>query len=194
VPSTNSLPTLTIGFRRAEMTAFWILTSALSSVALGLVATVVGARVPWAWAIAGLCPAVPGLVWPLWFEMGIRAWNKGARLTTAALRSYVLKVSYYLMFGAVSRTGSSLDLRPGQPELSRWIPRSYHDSIDGSHGRRDVDAGNPGTGPRWLAVMRSSRTGGKAWTLCLMPVMLLLLMVRDEAQESAPPSNTYTLF
>jgi hypothetical protein len=185
---------LTIGLRRADMTAFWLLTSALSSIALALVATAVGAKAPWVWALAGLCPAVPGLVWPLWFEMGIRAWNKAARLTTAALRTYVLRVSYYLMFGAVSRTGSLLDLRLRQTELSRWIPRSRHDSTDGAQSRRDGDAANVGTGPLWLAVMRSARTGGKTWTLCLMPVMLLLLMVRDEAQESAPPSSTYTLF
>jgi hypothetical protein len=177
------------------MTAFWVMTSVVCSVVFGLVAMALGARAPWEWAIAGLCVALPGLVSPLWFEIGIRAWNKGARVTTAVLRRYVLTVSYYLLFGAVSRAGSSLELRLGSTEMSRWIPRDRHNSTVGGSSPVDVDLGTDRKAGRgWLEVMRSSRTAEKAWTACLMPIMLLLLLLRDEAQESAPPSSTYTLF
>jgi hypothetical protein len=163
VPSTSPL-SLTVAFRRAEMKAFWILTTAMLSVALGLASAALGVRAPWAWGAVGLCLPLPGLVWPQWFEIGIRAWNKGVRVSAALLRTYVLKVCYYLLFGAASRTGSSLDLVLGKDEVSRWIPRARHDPTPG------------------------------AWTVCLRPVLLLLLLLRDEAQESAPPTSTYTLY
>jgi hypothetical protein len=195
VPSTSSLPSLTIGFRRAEVTAFWFMASVVSSAIVGTVTMAAGARAPWLWAAVGLCIGLPGLVWPLWFELGVRAWNKGATVFTAFLRGYVLKVSYYLLFGAVSRTGSSLGLQLGKGEVSRWIPRDRDHATAGDRSSVEVDLGtNRGSGRGWLAVMGSSRTTEKAWTVCLMPVMLLLLLLRDETQESAPPSSTYTLF
>jgi hypothetical protein len=182
-----------IGFRRAEMTAFWVLASAVSAAALGLAAWASGAPAPWAWAAAGLCVALPGLVWPIWFELGVRAWNKGVRVSAAALRSYVLKVCYYLLFGAVSRTGSSLDLKLGQSEVSRWIRRDSAPATN-DHAPLAVRAGTRAGSPWFSELMQSSRVAGKAWTVFLMPVMLLLLVLRDEEQESAPPSSTYTLF
>ena len=199
--STSFLPLLTVGFRRAEMTAFWIMVLAVSSFALGLAALILGARAPWAWAAAGLSPALPGLVWPIWFEFGVRAWNKSVRLTVASLRSYVLKVCYYLLFGAVSRTGSSLDLQLRTPEFSRWIPRDPPGPTIGDPGplvadpkglRGPADNVRGGHGP--LASIYNQRDAGKAWTVCLIPIMWLLRLLRDEEQDNLPPTNTYTLY
>jgi hypothetical protein len=188
VPSTSPLASLTISFRRAEMTAFWILTTAIVSVALGLASAAFGGRAPWAWGAAGLSLLLPGLVWPQWFEFGIRVWNKSVRLTAAVLRKYVLKVVYYVLFGAVSRTGSSLDLELRATEVSRWIPRAedysaFHD--DPSLGTREERAHGLNTLPR---------RPGQAWRVCLQPALLLLKLLRDEAQESVPSSSTYTLY
>jgi hypothetical protein len=194
VPSTSSAPSLTIGFRRAELTAFWIVTCVLSSILIGLVALAVGARMPWAWAAIGLCLSLPGLVWRIWFEIGVRAWNKGVRLLTGALRRYVLRVCYYLLFAAVSRTGSSLDLRLGKAEVSRWVPRGCQ-KTGGDRAPQSGPIGTDiGTKHSVFAMTGSSRHTGHAWTVCLMPVMLLLKLLRDEERESAPPSATYTLY
>ena len=170
------------------------MTSALSSVALGLAAAIVGRQgalgLGGRRALLGRCLVWSGRCGSRWAsEPGTRA----PRLSTAALRGYVLKVGYYLLFGAVSRTGSSLDLRLGTSEVSRWIPRSA--TIDRRCARSAI--GGRRRTPAGVARCSrdaSSRTAGKAWTVCLMPVMLLLLVLRDEAQESAPPSSTYTLF
>jgi hypothetical protein len=146
------------------MTAFWILTSVLLSLGLGLAAAALGARAPWAWGIGGLCLPLPGFVWPQWFEIGIRAWNKGVRVCAAVLRTYVLNVCYYVLFGAVSRAGSSLNVVRLNPEMSGWIPRAQNDPAPG------------------------------VWSAGLWPVLLLLRVLNDEAQDSAPPSGTYTLY
>jgi hypothetical protein len=169
----------------------------MAVVALGLGATILGLPAPWAWAAVGLVPALPGFIWPIWFELGIRAWNKGARLTAAALRGYVLKISYYLLFGAVGRTGSSLHLRLAGNEVSRWIPRDRHDPTAASRGPLAAGAagvGSGGWGQGLAELLRSSRGSGRAWTVCLMPMLLLLLVLRDEEQEHQPPSSTYTLY
>jgi hypothetical protein len=184
-----------IGFRRAQMIAFWIMASAVCSAVVEIVAMAVGARAPSLSAALALCIASPGLIWPLWFELGVRAWNKGVTISTAFLRGYVLKVAYYLLFGAVSRTGSSLGLQLGKSEVSRWIARDRDHATVGGRSSVEVDRGTNRKSSRgWLAVMRHARTTDEVWTVCLMPVMLLLLLLRDETQESAPPSSTYTLF
>jgi hypothetical protein len=185
---TSTLPSLTIGFRRAEMTAFWTLTTAALSVALGLVAMAFGARAPWVWGAAGLWILLPGLVWPKWFEIGIRGWNKGVRVFVGALRVYVLKVCYYLLFGAMSCTGSSLDLVLTS-DVSGWIPRLQHDPISSESG--SLAASDVWWGHGLLAFARNPT---KLWMLCLFPTLMLLRLLRDEGQESALPSNTYTLY
>jgi hypothetical protein len=183
------VPALTISFRRAEMTGFWILTAAIISLVLGLSAAAFGAPMPLVWGAAGLCSLLPGLVWPQWFELGVRAWNKGVRLTAAVLRGYVLRVGYCLLFGAVSRTGSSLEIALGTPGLSRWIPRSRSD-------RAFDDRGPLAAADEWWGhgLLTFARRPGRGWVVCLLPVVLLLIVLGDEGQESGPPSGTYTLY
>jgi hypothetical protein len=188
VPSTSARPSLTLAFRRAEMTAFWIMTTGLLWVMLWLTAIVLGAGTPWVWGAAGLGVLLPGVVWSEWFELGIRAWNKGVKLIAAALRTYVLRVCYYLLFGALSSTGSSLDLELNA-DISRWVPRPRHapDVHDGGP-RGDSDS------RREHGLLTVLRNPGKAWMVCLLPALLLLRLLRDEGQESALPSSTYTLY
>jgi len=186
VPSTSPLPTLYLSFRRAEMTAFWMLTTALVSAGLGVSAAALGARAPWAWAAGGLSVLLPGLVWHQWFEIGIRAWNKMARVSAAGLRAYTLKVCYYLLFSAVSHSGSSLALTLGEAETSRWVRRADPAFDDGSP--QAIRGG-------WAeGLLAAARQPGKAWTICLVPIVLLLLVLRDDQQDSTPSSSTYTLY
>jgi len=170
------------------MTAFWILATGALTGVLGLSAAALGLRAPWAWGTAGVCVMLPGLVWTPWFELGVRAWNKGVRLSTAALRAYVLRVCYYLLFGAVSRAGSSLDLVLGQ-EKSRWVPypRSEQES-------RDALAAERGTGGRNHGLVAFAGRPGNAWEIFLLPVVLLLRLLREGQQESAPSASSYTLY
>jgi hypothetical protein len=174
VPSTSALSSLIIAFRRAEIRAFWILTTAVCSLVLAVAAGALGAGAPWAWGVIGLGLPLPALIWPPWLEIGVGAWNKGVRLSTAMLRAYVLRVGYYLLFAAVARTGSSLDLPLGKADVSRWISRSRHELAFGDCDR--MVAANGWWGRELLA---SIRRPGKAWQLCLLPVLLLLLVLRE---------------
>jgi hypothetical protein len=189
MPTTSPLPSLKIGLRRADVGAFWVLLTSVVSLALVVVASALGAHTPWAWGLAGLCLALPRLVWSPWFEMGVRAWNKGVSLSLPVLRAYVLRVCYYLLFGPLSRGGAGLGLALATSEASRWIPRERHDA---SFGDRDRVSSAGGWWGREL--LNGAKNPGKAWTVCLLPVVMLLLVLRDEAQESAVPSNTYTLY
>jgi hypothetical protein len=181
---------LTIECRRADIRAFWIITTAVLALALGLVSDLLGARAPWVWGVGSVGLLLPGLVWRPWFEMGVRAWNKAVRRCAVILRAYVLKVGYYLLFGAVGRTGSSLQLPLRDPETSRWIPRTRLQSAFGDCDRLTA-APDGWWGSEWLASVRNP---GKAWQMCLLPVLMLLRVLGDEGQESALPSSTYTLY
>lgn len=181
---TSQLPSLTIAFRRAEMTAFWILATALLSVAFGLASAGLGMHAPWAWAAVGLSLLLPGLFWSRWFEVGIRGWNKGVRVSSAVLRAYVLRVCYYLLFTALSAAGSSLHLALGSGEVSRWIPRARGEFSFSQVSSTARDDWSDGLAKGW----------SNAWMVCLLPVLWLLRLLRDEGLESAPPSSTYTLY
>ena len=189
MPLTKPRPTLTVTFRRADIQAFWIVSTGVLALVLGLAARIFGVQSPWAWSVAALGLPLPGLIWPMWFELGIRAWNKLVLVCTVALRAYVLKVGYYLLFAAVGRTGSSLDLVLRKDEVSRWIPRARHELAFGNRHQQ-------GTGEGWWGreLLTSARNPGNGWQVCLLPVVLLLMVLREEGQESALPSSTYTLY
>jgi len=52
---------LTISSRRADIRAFWIVTTAVFSLAMGSAANILGASMPWAWGLAALALPLPGL-------------------------------------------------------------------------------------------------------------------------------------
>ncbi len=164
-PSTKGLM-LTISFRRAEVTAFWIVLTIAVSLTLAGSSAALGARLPTLWGASGLTILLPGMLWPAWFEWGVRGWNKGVKLSAAVLRRYVLKVYYYVMFAAVARSGASLELMLSDDERSRWILRS--------------------------AAPIAHAKGG--WMFALLPLTFLLFVLGDDAQDTAPPSATYTLY
>jgi hypothetical protein len=186
MPSTDTR--LTVSYRRAEMRALWFVTTITFALILMTAAMAFGATTPWVWGAGALVVPLPGLIWPRWFELGVSAWNKGVRLTTSFLRAYTLRVCYYLQFGPVSRAGSSLGLTLGSSETSRWIARAQHEAVRDKSTRLAPRNG-------WSAeLLELVARPGKAWMVCLLPVILLLHLVGAEERESAPPSGTYTLY
>src|SRR5688500_12056990 len=133
------MPTLRLSFRRAEVAAFWALGTVSVAMLSGAAAAALGARSPWAWAAAaGVALLVPRLFWAPWFETGVWFWNGSVRHAAAALRHYVLVISYYVLFAAVGRSGSSLELmlrQPGASKWSPWRPRQHRPGHEGSEER-----------------------------------------------------------
>ena len=187
MPSTSPRPSLTISFRRAEVAAFWTLSTLALAALLAVVALDAGARAPWLWAAAAASIVVPGIVWPAWFIFGIRAWNKGAHLCSVALRGYVLRVCYYAFFSGISPTGSSLGLTLDRAETSRWV---RHAGAGVPAGSASSTSGEPWAG----GLLAASRRSGSRWMLGLLPMVLLLRILGDQDVASAPASSTYTLY
>lgn len=177
-----------LSLRRADTIAFWLLGTTLVCVSLGLVAAVWGAQSPWLWGAGGVSVLVPGLVWEPWFETGVKAWNKGARLVASALRTYVLMVCYYVLVGAVSRAGASRHVAPEPaPVASRWAARRGRDSRE--------DGALPSMEERWRQELNASaQRPGQGWVLCLFPCVFLLRLLGEEGHDGVPPSSTYTLY
>ena len=190
MPWTSALTPLTVGFRRAEIVAFWTVGIAVLFLFLGLTAKTLGSTAPLLWAASGLVVLFPGIVWRPWFEFGVRGWNKGVRWLTAAMRAYVLKVCYYVVFNSVGRAGSALDLATREDDASRWIRRNDRSSEGFGLPHRTGSAAG-GHGQSFMGIARGP---GRAWLVCLMPAVLLLMLLRDEAHDSSLPSSTYTLY
>lgn len=182
------MPSLRLSYRRADVSGFWILGSALLSVLLGTAASASGADAPWAWAATGAAGVLlPGAFWRPWFQTGIWVWNGVMRRSGGWLRRYVSAVCYYTVFAAIGRSGSALDLLPPQPRSSRWTPRP--DSRSGHEPRTDSG------GVQWYrGLLACARNPGNAWMVFLLPSVFLLVLFRDEFLESAPPASTYTLY
>jgi hypothetical protein len=189
VPSTSSSSPLIIALRRADVRAFWVVTTAAVGAVLGVIALALGAGAPWVWALAALALPLPGLVWPEWLEIGVRSWNKAARTSMVVLREYTLRVGYFLLFAIVGRAGSGLEIGIRDRRPSEWISRGSHEAAFGKCDR--LPALDEWAGREWLASLRKP---GNAWQICLLPLVLLLLVLRQEGQESALPSGTYTLY
>jgi hypothetical protein len=179
---------LTVSYRRAEMRALWFVTTITLALIVSTAATALGAAMPWVWGAVAVVMPLPGLVWPRWLELGVSAWNRAARFSTSLLRACSLRVCYYVLFGPVSRAGSSLGLKLGPAETSRWIARTEHEATP---DKRRLFEPRDGWSRDLLELMARP---GKAWMVCLLPVVLLLHLLRDEARESAPSSSTYTLY
>lgn len=181
MPSIDSRAPLTLSFRRAEVAAFWIVGTAACALSAGVVAARAGSSEPWLWAAAGTAVAAPGLIWPRWFRFGVRVWNKGARLAAAALRRYVLRVTYYTVFAGTSVAGSALGLSLDPSERSRWVSRA-------------VSSASTSETPTAGGLLMASRRPGARWMLSLLPIVAMLRMLGDEQVDSAPASTTYTLY
>jgi hypothetical protein len=141
------------------------------------------AGAPWPWGCGAAIAATfiaPACFNDGWLDNGVWFWNGAVRRINAWLRRYVIAVAYYgliVPLGWIGVPGAAADADGRR----HWRP------VDAS-GRHRTDAGTRHD----LAAF--CRTSGHAWALCLMPVISLLLVLREEQQESAPSSSTYTLY
>ena len=164
VLSIRPLPRLTLEHRRAQMAAFGLMGTVLLVAVFTGGAMLVGAQRLWPFTAVPAILLLPGLFWRTWSELEISVWNKGVRMTARILRAYVLRVCYFTLFWPLSLTGSYLQIARREGETSRWMTRKSRSP----HDHQSV--------------------------IGLRPIMWLLAVVRDEYQESAPPSGTYTLY
>ena len=176
----DRLPPPTISYRRADILAFWVLATVAIATIVGFAAAL--AEQSWAWGIAAACALlIPGVFWRPWFEGGITIWNTVARAVASAIRTYAMAVAYYVLFAAVGRAGSSLDIGSHPGGASKWWPviDAQDDGMAAANRQRLMS---------WMQ-MRAN-----VWAISLTPVLVLLRVLKIEQQDSAPPSSTYTLY
>ncbi len=189
MPSIDSLPPITLRFRRADVIAFWILATSMVAFVIWVTAAWLEVRRGWAFGLAGAGVALaPGLFLGTWYEAGIEAWNRIAHFMTRVARKYALIITYYVLFTALGRAGSSLDIATRPPRHSKWLP------LPNENQRAAVGDVPSATSEEYQSLWRWSRTGRRRWVWCLMPVMALLLLLKEAEQDIAPPSSTYTLY
>lgn len=191
MPRTETmLPSLRLSYRRAEVAGLWIVATFVIALAVRAAAMVMDAPAPWAWgaAIAAIL-VLPGVVWPAWFEGGVWFWNGSVRHLAIWLRRYVLGVCYYVVIAAVGDRGAAPAGLPATDGRSWWIPRP---GFGGTSPVRIDDETAPSGW--WQALRRSTASQGNAWTIALLPALALLVLLRDEQQDTAPPVSTYTLY
>jgi hypothetical protein len=186
--SIDPLPSLRLSYRRADVAAFWMVSTTLVFAGAAAIANAIGAAYPLAWGgTAGALMLLPGLLGSRWFEAGIWVWNGVNRRSAAYVRRYVSAVCYYTLFAAVGRSGGALAPAAGAPHASGWSARPDR----GRHGNVERTSNRL----QWYgSILATARNRRNAWVLWLAPVVFLLALFRDEFLESAPPSSTYTLY
>ena len=187
LPSTDRLPSLSIPLRRAYVIAFWIAVSVVVALATAIAAAVTGRSLPWVWSgSAVVLMLLPRALSAAWFETGVRAWNAGARIASAALRGYVLFVCYHTLFRTIALAAGPAVLAPEPPlSGSAWRPRE----------RNSWQAAFAAPSGSWAYGLRMyGRLSGSRWVVILLPILQLLAVFRDEAQDTTPSSSTYTLY
>jgi hypothetical protein len=120
------------------------------------------------------------------YRLGVRASRLYARLA----RFILLALCYGIVFVAVGATGSALRLRRPAPGDSLWEARR---TLPWGAYRSQHDAESPGTRRRWRAFLAWATTSNNAWTLTLVP-FLLLVAALDTEDEAPYPVGIYTLF
>jgi hypothetical protein len=181
--------TLTLPRRRAYCFVFWLLMlSGWLLITAGIALT--QARIEpilWGSAVA-FALVVPGLVYPAWYDLAVGAWNRIVRAFAGRLRALTLRLSFYIVFPLLHRQGSSLTLtRPSDVDGTRTMWRTRADT----HPTRQP----PGAREGWLSdVMRHARETGNSRMLALLPMLLTLMLLSDEAEPAPPPTSTYTLY
>ena len=188
--STESVPLLTVAYRRANVAAFWLVGAATVFLLLGVAGIAVGAAAPWRFA-ASIVAAIllPGVASRQWFEKGVWVWNGCTRRLVAVLSAYILRVTYIFLLAPLGSSRSSIDLTHSQPDRSTWIERQR-----GMDGRLSVQGSVPPRDASHHGLLAFVRTPGNRWATALFPLVFLLALLRDRGQEATIPGSTYTLY
>jgi hypothetical protein len=119
-------------------------------------------------------------------------WNRLARDFARYASLLVMGICFYLVLGAVSRTGSSLSLTRSSLGGSWWVPRTtlVPATYINQHGIVSENARSQD----WIAALASwGQSSGNLWACCLLPFLILLSLFATE-QETSVPTDIYTLF
>lgn len=178
--------------RRAWLKSFGLIMSLLSLLGFSVAASRFQSTPVMA---CGVCIAV-GLavvasLWPRFWMVPYRVWNKLARLYGQFARVYLLRLCY-LVVSAAGLGGQSRDFARDGRAGSGWIPRS---SATGSSNRNQSHDNTQASLNRgWIRVYASwAIEAGQYWSLALLP-FLMVLSAMDIEEGSQPLTKTYTLF
>ena len=122
-----------------------------------------------------------------------RTWNRTADFVRKAGFRWTLYLSHSLLLRAIGPEGSKFD-PPGSPSnATGWTP---YEAGFGSH----MSPGQRGpidqvTTKIWTRhYFEWSRHDHNRWALLLLPFLLMLSLFSKDEENSAAPSNIYTLF
>jgi hypothetical protein len=182
--------TLPQGYRRSVLRSFWASISIWAGVSTASLAFGLGWPAPLAWGVAGAA-IVGTLVFS--HEHVVRrlhgAWNN--RVVRPVARwcvQYLLRLCFFVVFVAAGRAGSRMILAAGDP--GGWTARQRAADRDAS----PLDVGASAARGGWMrSYVRWAAHSGNAWSISLLPLLLLIRLLAAE-QESAATPSIYTLF
>jgi hypothetical protein len=175
---------------RQWVRAFWLVAALWSGL-------VVGIALPGGWGNRAALAAVAAVLIGAIPVARYREARIIYRLSARALRLYarvarfvMLALCYGIVFVTVGAAGSTLRLRRPAAGDSLWeagqtLPA---DAYPSQHG-----AASPGSRRRSRAILAWATSSGNAWTLTLVP-FLLLVTALDTEDEAPYPVGIYTLF
>jgi hypothetical protein len=133
-----------------------------------------------------------GILQPAWMKAAYTAWNSGAGLFARAARVILTGICFYIIFLAVGRAGSRMDLHPPKREKSLWNPKG---TLPGAAFDREFAAvESSGAAKGWIRGYSFwARNSGQIWALFLLP-FLVMLSALDSHRDSRLPDGVYTLF
>jgi hypothetical protein len=180
--------------RRTRLMSFWLVSSAVSGVLVGILSALLVAP-EWigTGVILALLMAVPGFLWPQFVSRPYQVWNRLARYFARRACLVLIGVCYFVIFVAVGRAGSSLQILRPTFSSSLWLPRGTLTPAAYFHQYDVTVKGFPQTG--WVRSYFSWALGsGNVWAVCLLPFLLLLKSLQVDQKSSSFPTNIYTLF
>lgn len=119
-------------------------------------------------------------------------WNTLARYFARGARWLLMAICFYIVFAAVGRTGTSLNLLRATVDRSLWTPKKPVSS-KAFHHEHDAN-GDSEPGENWLASYYLwAKESKQIWALTLLPFLGMLAAVEIYVDRRFP-SGVYTLF
>jgi hypothetical protein len=102
-----------------------------------------------------------------------------------------MRLCFYITFPLLNRSGTYMDLIPPGSNGGKAVKSTWHIHSDSAQrAMREAVRGEA-----WLSdLTKHARTTGNWWLLSLVPLIFTLSLIGEEAQDTAPPTSTYTLY
>ena len=180
--------------RRTWLRSFWGVFVLYCGILCGFMLSSFGVSFPYGWAaVLTMVLGMLGFCWPQLVVKPYRLWNSLMSYMRQGIRWAILGICYYVIIVAVGRTGSSLQLARPTATDSLWRPRSTLASYAYAHPYVPPMPCSAYQG--WLRTYLTWAKGPQnMWTICLLPLLLLLAVVGLNRATKQIPANIYTLF